>query len=38
MSPVLTSAAGSNAPVPVMQPFVAINCFIALQGIFPPRD
>jgi microcystin-dependent protein len=38
MSPVLTSAAGSNAPVPVMQPFVAINCFMALQGIFPARD
>jgi microcystin-dependent protein len=38
MSPLLTSAAGSNAPVPVMQPFVAINCFIALQGIFPARD
>lgn len=38
MSPVLTSPAGSNAPVPVMQPYLTVNCFIALQGIFPSRD
>jgi microcystin-dependent protein len=38
MSPVLTSAAGSNAPVPVMQPYLAINCFIAVQGVFPSRN
>jgi microcystin-dependent protein len=37
MSPVLTSPAGNNAPVPVMQPYVTIKCFIALQGIFPSR-
>ena len=38
MSPVLTSPAGSNAPVPVMQPYLAVNCFIAVQGVFPPRN
>lgn len=38
MSPVLTSPAGSNAPVPVMQPFVTVNCFIALQGIYPSQN
>jgi len=38
MSPVLTSPAGANAPVPVMQPYVTVKCFIALVGIFPPRD
>jgi len=38
MSPVLSSAAGSNAPVPLMQPFLVMNCFIAVQGVFPPRD
>jgi microcystin-dependent protein len=38
MSPVLTSPAGSNAPVPVMQPYVTVRCFIALQGVFPSRN
>ena len=38
MSPVLTSAAGSNAPVSVMQPYLAVKCFIALNGVFPSRD
>lgn len=38
MSPVLTSPAGSNAPVPVMPPYVVVKCFIALFGVFPPRD
>jgi len=37
MSPVLTSPAGNNAPVPVMQPSLTIKCFIALQGVFPSR-
>jgi microcystin-dependent protein len=37
MSPLATSSAGSNAPVPVMQPYVVVKCFIALQGVFPPR-
>lgn len=38
MSPLLTSPAGSNAPVPIMQPYLAINCFIAVQGVFPSRN
>jgi microcystin-dependent protein len=38
MSPVLTSPAGSNSPVPVMQPYVTVRCFIALQGVFPSRN
>lgn len=38
MSPVLTSPAGSSSPVPNMQPYLAIKCFIAMQGVFPPRD
>jgi microcystin-dependent protein len=38
MSPLLTSPAGSNAPVPVMQPYVTVRCFIALFGVFPSRD
>lgn len=38
MSPVLTSPAGSNAPVPVMQPYVTVRCFIALSGVFPSRN
>lgn len=37
MSPVLSSPAGANAPVPVMPPYLAIKCFIALQGVFPSR-
>jgi microcystin-dependent protein len=38
MSPLLTSPAGSNAPVPVMQPYLAVKCFIALQGVFPSQN
>jgi len=38
MSPTLTSAAGSNSPVPVMQPYVTVRCFIALVGVFPSRN
>ena len=37
MSPVLTSPAGSNAPVPVVQPYVTIKCFMALFGVYPSR-
>ena len=37
MAPVTTSATGGNQPVPVMQPYLVINCFIATQGIFPSR-
>ena len=38
MSPVLTSPAGSNSPVPVMQPYLTVRCFIAMQGVFPSRN
>jgi microcystin-dependent protein len=38
MSPTLTSAVGSNAPVPVMQPYVTVKCFISMQGVFPSRE
>ena len=38
MSPVLTSPAGGNAPVPVMPPYLAVKCFIALQGVFPSQN
>ena len=38
MSPVLTSPAGSNAPVPIMPPYLTVRCFIALVGIFPSRN
>ena len=37
MSPTLSSPAGSNAPVPTVSPYLTVNCFIALQGVFPPR-
>jgi len=38
MDSTVTSSTGSNQPVPVMQPYVVVKCFIALQGVFPPRD
>jgi microcystin-dependent protein len=38
MSPVITSTAGSSAPVSLMQPYVTLNCFIAVEGIFPSRN
>lgn len=34
----VTGAAGSGVPVNNMQPYLAIKCAIAVQGIFPPRD
>ena len=37
MSPAATSVAGASAPVPVMQPYLTVKCFIALEGIFPSR-
>ena len=37
MSSTLTTTTGQNAPVPVMQPYVTIKCFIALNGVFPSR-
>jgi microcystin-dependent protein len=38
MSSTLTTTTGGSAPVPVMQPYVTVRCFIAVQGVFPPRD
>lgn len=38
MAPSTTSSAGSGQPVPMMPPFLTVNCFIATQGIFPARD
>ena len=38
MSSTLTTTTGANAPVPVMQPYLATNCFIAVQGVFPSRN
>ncbi len=32
-----TSAAGQGAPVNVMQPFLALNFIIAIQGLYPSR-
>ena len=29
---------GNNQPVPILQPFLALNFLIALQGIFPSRN
>jgi len=37
MAPVTTSAAGANQPVSIMQPTLTVECFIAVQGIFPSR-
>lgn len=33
-----TSSVGAGAPVPNMPPFLAMNCAIAVQGIYPSRD
>lgn len=38
MSSILTTNTGGNAPVPVMQPYVTVRCFIALEGVFPERN
>jgi microcystin-dependent protein len=32
-----TSAVGGSAPFNNMQPYVTINCFMAIQGVFPSR-
>lgn len=37
MAPSTTSATGQGQPLPVMQPFTTVNCFIATEGIFPSR-
>ena len=37
MAASMVSSAGANQPVSVLQPFLAINYCIALEGIFPQR-
>ena len=38
LAPSISSPAGGNQPISVMQPFNTVGCFIALQGIFPSRN
>lgn len=38
MSPTAVGAAGGNQPINNMQPYLAVNYIIALQGIFPSRN
>lgn len=38
MSPAAISPAGSSIPFSIVQPYLAINYIIALQGIFPSRN
>lgn len=38
MGTTTTSAVGSSIPVGVRQPYLAINCAIAVDGIFPTQD
>ena len=38
MSPTTIANAGGNLPFTVIQPYLAINFIIALQGIFPSRN
>ena len=38
MSPTPTSLTGSSLPVSIIQPLLAVNFCIALQGIFPSRN
>lgn len=33
-----TGATGSSVPVSIMQPYLAVKCFIALQGVFPSQN
>lgn len=33
-----TGISGSNTPVPIMQPYLAVNFIIALEGIYPSRN
>lgn len=34
---VVVAGAGGSQPFSIMQPYLAVNCIIALEGIFPPR-
>ena len=36
--PATTGITGSNLPTPILQPYLAVNYVIALQGIFPSRN
>jgi len=38
MAPVTTGPAGGNQPLPTVPPELTVECFIALQGIFPSRN
>lgn len=38
MNPMTIGVAGNGYPVPVMQPYMALNYVIALEGVFPSRD
>ena len=38
MAPAQTSVVGNGLPFNNMQPYLAVNCFIALEGIFPSRN
>lgn len=38
LAPTSVSAAGNSQPVSVIQPYLAVNYSIALQGIFPSRN
>lgn len=38
MAPAQTSVVGNGLPFNNMQPYLAVNCFIALQGVFPSRN
>lgn len=38
MNPQSMVSVGSGAPHPNMQPFLALNFIIALQGVYPPRN
>ena len=37
-SPAAVGASGGSQPLPIMQPFMAINYIICLEGIFPSRS
>jgi microcystin-dependent protein len=38
MSPTAIAANGGNQPISILQPYLALNYSIALQGVFPSRN
>ena len=38
MAQEMITETGQNQPVPIMQPYLAVNFIIALEGIYPPRS